>query len=56
VHLAILREYYWSSLSRKPAKENELVSGENIIVLGRLWGSPGSHMADTRPLGMGEVG
>ena len=56
VHLAILREYYRSLPSRKVAKENKLVLGENIVVLGLQWGSPGSHMADTWPLGMGEVG
>ena len=56
MHLAVLREYYWSLPSRKAAKENKLVSGENIVVLGLQWGSPGSHMADTWSLGMGEVG
>ena len=34
VHLAILREYYWSLPSRKAAKKNKLVLGENIVVLG----------------------
>ena len=56
VHLAILREYYWSLPSRKAAKENKLVLGENIVVLGLQWGSPGSQMADTWPLSTGEVG
>ena len=56
MHLAVLREYYWSIPSWKAAKENGLVSGENIVVLGLQWGSTGSHMADTWPLVMGEVG
>ena len=32
VHLAVLRENYWSIPSRKAAKENRLVSGVNIVV------------------------
>ena len=56
VHLAVLREYYWSLLSWKVAKENRFVLGVNIVVWGLQWGSPGSHMADTWPLAMGEVG
>ena len=56
VHLAILREYYWSLPSRKAAKENGLVLGVNIVVCGLQWGSPGSKIADTWPHAMGEVG
>ena len=56
VHLAVLREYYWSSHSWKAAKENGLISGVNIVVWGLQWGSPGSQMADTWPYATGEVG
>ena len=56
MHLTILREYYWSLPSWKAATENGIVSGENIVVLGLQWGSPGSQKADTWLLAMGEVG
>ena len=56
VHLAVLREYYWSLPSWKVAKENGLVLGVNIIVWGLRWGPLGSLMADTWPLATGEVG
>ena len=56
VHLAVSKEYYWSLPSWKAAKEKGLVSGVNIVVWGLGWGSPGSQMADTWPLAMGEVG
>jgi hypothetical protein len=38
VHLAVLREYYWSLPSWKAAKENGLVSGVNIVVKGAPMG------------------
>ena len=41
VHLAVLREYYWSLPSWKAAKENGHVSGVNIVVLGLQCGSQG---------------
>ena len=50
VHLAVLREYYWSLPSWKAAKENELVSGVYMVV----WGSPGSHIVDKSPLAISE--
>ena len=56
VHLAVLRENYWSLPSWKAAKENGLVSGVNIVVWGLQWGSPGSQLANTWPLATGEVG
>ena len=56
VHLAVLREYYWSVPSWKAAEEKGLVSGVIIIVFGRLWGSRGSLMANTWRLATGEVG
>ena len=55
VHLAVLREYYWSLPSWKAAKENGLVLGVNIVVWGLQWGPIGSLMADTWPLATGEV-
>ena len=56
VHLAVLREYYWSLPSWKAAKENGFISGVNIVVWELQWGSPGSQMADTLPLAMDKVG
>ena len=56
VHLAVLREYYWSLPSWKAAKENGLVLGVNIVVWGDPMGSQGSHMADTWPFATDEVG
>ena len=56
VHLAVLREYYWSLPSWKEAKEKGLVLGVNIVVWGLGWGFPGSQMADTWPLDTCEVG
>ena len=56
VHLAVLRENYWSLPSKKAAMENRLVLGVNIVVWGLQWGSPGSQMANTWPLATGEVG
>ena len=55
VHLAVLREYYWSLLSWKVTEENRFVLGVNIVVWGLQWGSPGSQMADTWALATGEV-
>ena len=40
VHLAVLREYYWSLPTWKAAKENGLVLGVNIVVKGALMGVP----------------
>ena len=54
VHLAILREYYWSLPSWKAAKENGLVLGVNMVVWGLGWGSPGSQIADKCPLAISE--
>ena len=56
VHLAILREYYWSLPSWKAAKENGLISEVNIVVWGLQWGPPGSQMAGIWPHAKGEVG
>ena len=56
MHLAGMREYYWSLSSCKAAKEDRLVLGLNIVVWGLGWGSPGSQMADTKPLALDEVG
>ena len=56
VHLAVLREYYWSLPSWKAAKDNGLISAVNIVVWGLRLGSPGSQTANAWPLAMGEVG
>ena len=56
VHLAVLREYYWSLPSWKAAKEDRLVSGANIVFWGLQWGSGGSLMANTWPIVTGGVG
>ena len=56
VHLAVLRECYWSLPSLEAAKVNRLVSGENIVVWGLQGGFSGSQMANIWPLAMGEVG
>ena len=55
VHLAVLREYYWSLPSWKAAKENRPVLGVNIVVWGLQWESTGSQMAVTWPHATGEV-
>ena len=56
VHLAVLREHYWSLPSWKAVKENGLVLGVNIFVCGLQLRSLGSLMANTWPLTTGEVG
>ena len=42
VQLAVLREYFWSLPSWKVTKENGLILGVCIVVLGLGWGSSGS--------------
>ena len=55
-HLAVLREYYCYLPSGKVAKQTRLILGINIVVWGLQWGSPGSHMPETWPHAMDEVG
>ena len=56
VHLAVLREYYWSLPSWKAAEEKGLISGVIIVVWWLQWGSQGSLIANTWRLATGEVG